>query len=139
MSHLITAACTGCTACVRVCPVNAISGKRKAVHQIDPNICIDCGACGRTCPSEAVFDPAGELCVMIKRNAWLHPVIQETKCIACGMCVQVCPTSALDFTDHVDHRNFTIAYLKEEKNCIGCSFCEGSCPVNAIHMQAAPA
>ena len=37
--------CIGCTACTRVCPVDAISGERKKPHSIDPDVCIACGAC----------------------------------------------------------------------------------------------
>lgn len=45
--------CTGCTACVDVCPVEAIEMKgEKAV--IDPEKCTDCGACVGECPVEAI-------------------------------------------------------------------------------------
>ena len=37
--------CVGCTVCARNCPVNAISGERKAPHEIDQSVCIKCGVC----------------------------------------------------------------------------------------------
>lgn len=37
--------CTGCTVCARNCPVEAISGSRRATHTIDPDVCIRCGIC----------------------------------------------------------------------------------------------
>ena len=46
--------CVGCTACARVCPVDAISGAVKQVHYIDPEICTRCGACLEVCRFDAI-------------------------------------------------------------------------------------
>ena len=46
--------CTGCGQCVKVCPTNAISGKRKLAHHIDQAICVTCGACYDVCRFDAV-------------------------------------------------------------------------------------
>ncbi len=53
--------CTGCTACVRICPVDAITLKtvrdenkklRPVVFDIDNARCIYCGLCVEACPVE---------------------------------------------------------------------------------------
>jgi formate hydrogenlyase subunit 6/NADH:ubiquinone oxidoreductase subunit I len=46
--------CTGCGACLRACPVDAIAGQRKEAHSIDPTTCIKCGTCLERCRFDAV-------------------------------------------------------------------------------------
>ncbi len=46
--------CTGCGACLRACPVEAISGEKKQPHRIDQDRCIRCGSCRQACKFEAV-------------------------------------------------------------------------------------
>ena len=46
--------CRGCTACARVCPGNAITGKVKEAHVIDPAKCLKCGACMEKCRFGAI-------------------------------------------------------------------------------------
>jgi NADH:ubiquinone oxidoreductase subunit F (NADH-binding)/(2Fe-2S) ferredoxin len=47
--------CTGCGACVRVCPVDAIAGEKKKPHQLDQNKCIKCRGCYEACKFDAVI------------------------------------------------------------------------------------
>ncbi|MGI6687145.1 MAG: NADH-quinone oxidoreductase subunit NuoF [Christensenellales bacterium] len=54
--HLeITDKCRGCTACVRVCPVGAITGEARGKHEIDINKCIKCGSCIEKCRFDAII------------------------------------------------------------------------------------
>lgn len=53
--------CTGCGACVGVCPVSAIAMKEDAegflYPEIDPSLCVGCDACNRACPVEQSREP----------------------------------------------------------------------------------
>ena len=46
--------CTGCGACVKVCPETAIHGERKQAHTLDTTRCVKCNACVRVCPVHAI-------------------------------------------------------------------------------------
>ncbi len=55
LQYKITDKCTGCTACARVCPTAAISGKVKEKHVIDQSKCVKCGACMEKCRFGAII------------------------------------------------------------------------------------
>jgi NADH-quinone oxidoreductase subunit F len=50
--------CKGCRLCIKVCPVNAISGELKKLHIIDETLCIRCGACAQVCRFNAIIGVA---------------------------------------------------------------------------------
>ena len=52
---ILTDNCTGCTLCFRNCPVEAISGEKGKVHNIDQDKCIKCGICFSKCKYEAIL------------------------------------------------------------------------------------
>lgn len=47
--------CTGCTLCVKTCPVDAISGDKKQPHVIDQEKCVNCGKCITSCNFDAIY------------------------------------------------------------------------------------
>ena len=47
-------ACIGCGACIKVCPIEAISGQRKEPHILDEVLCINCNSCRERCPVDAI-------------------------------------------------------------------------------------
>ena len=134
MAYFITEACTGCTACARVCPTTAISGVRGQRHTINPDVCIECGVCGRVCPAAAIQDEEKQLCQSVKRSDWAKPVVQSKRCVSCGVCIQACPVNALGWDESLILKENRLPYLKEVKLCISCSFCAEACPVEAIQM-----
>ncbi|MFP4186871.1 MAG: NADH-quinone oxidoreductase subunit NuoF [Acholeplasmataceae bacterium] len=46
--------CIGCTKCATNCPVGAIKGWPRNVHELDLDLCIRCGACKQMCPVGAI-------------------------------------------------------------------------------------
>jgi Na+-translocating ferredoxin:NAD+ oxidoreductase RNF subunit RnfB len=92
--------CTGCKACVAVCPqtlIRAIPKDRRGAmafcsnrNTVKPQIlkscktgCIKCALCVRTCPDR---------CIALENGI---PVIDYQKCSACGACVSKCPAHVL--------------------------------------------
>ncbi|WP_418790750.1 NADH-quinone oxidoreductase subunit NuoF [Phosphitispora sp. TUW77] len=52
--RIIPEECKKCGACAEVCPVDAIKGKPREIHEIDPQKCIKCGKCIEKCAFKAV-------------------------------------------------------------------------------------
>lgn len=53
-SFTINEKCTGCGACLRVCPVEAIIGQKREKHEILQAKCIQCGSCYSVCKFDAI-------------------------------------------------------------------------------------
>jgi Na+-translocating ferredoxin:NAD+ oxidoreductase subunit B len=134
MAFYITENCTGCTACIKRCPTDAITGERKILHVIDPELCIDCGACGVVCPDEAIYDSHGRLCEMLKANARPKAIVDEQACTGCEWCVWACPFDALEMVENPGDGNFARLAALIDKKCVGCTLCELDCPYDAIHI-----
>ncbi len=127
--------CSGCGACLRVCPVQAITGEKKKPHALAERDCIECGACGKICPKGAVLDGEGRTAVFVKRSEWPKPRVELKACSACSICVAACPVGCLVLSDIPREGGMdAYPYLKDEKACISCGFCALECPVDAIKL-----
>jgi formate hydrogenlyase subunit 6/NADH:ubiquinone oxidoreductase subunit I len=134
MALTIEQRCTGCGACIDVCPTDAITGSQGALHVIDTYACIECGACGRVCPVEAVTDTIGNRLGFLKRSEWLVPHISIPACVSCEKCAEVCPTHAIIMIED-DVRPGLIPALAYPKSCISCWWCFENCQFEAITMH----
>ncbi len=61
ITFTIDESCNGCTLCLGVCPVEAITGEAKKLHSIDPALCDRCGLCVVTCPLDSIAAVPGRV------------------------------------------------------------------------------
>src|SRR6266481_2384267 len=107
MAFRIIETCIGCTACVKRCPTDAITGDRKVLHIIDPALCIDCGACGVVCPTDAILDQYGNVQHLLKKGERAALDALLTPCA--GLLVdegERCPFEALEMVPVKDDSSF---------------------------------
>lgn len=55
IQYSISEDCTGCGACAKICPTNAIEGQKKMIYRILAEHCIKCGSCKDVCKVNAVM------------------------------------------------------------------------------------
>lgn len=134
MPHYITDTCTGCTICSIKCPTGAITGIKKDLHVIDPDLCIDCSVCGHYCPYDSIVNDTGRLVKRVKAKDIHKAIVDIESCTGCTWCVDICPFDAIHMVKdpHPDNYNPGIIAEVIDKSCVGCKLCEEACGWYAI-------
>ncbi len=132
--QILSKNCIGCSACVMICPTDAITGDNKEIHYIDPEICINCGACGKICQFEAILNSEKALCFPLPKKAWRIPAWDHERCTACNICLYACPVNAIEEDLYTKTNRFNFSLNKQR--CIGCGFCCQACPIGVIFMTS---
>ena len=131
-AHYITSECVGCTICDIKCPTHAISGIKKGMYVIEPELCINCGVCGIFCPYDAIVDQNGDLVKRIKAKDIPKAVVIPTLCSGCEYCIDTCPFDCISLTPapgaegSAPHMSSKIAVV-DDKTCVSCGICETFC------------
>lgn len=61
LAYIDEAACIGCTACIKACPVDAIMGASKLMHTVLADECTGCELCLPPCPVDCIeLHPVGQ-------------------------------------------------------------------------------
>ena len=89
--------CTGCNACVRVCPAPEANITKKLdngqiITTVNVDKCIGCGRCAKGCPADCITRtdytaPGHKLASM---------QIDPAKCVKCGTCMSACKFNAIE-------------------------------------------
>jgi ferredoxin-type protein NapG len=125
-------ACTGCNACVEVCPKGAIHlapsptdpQRRIAVLEVGRTPCVLCDAvpCATACPAGALLHPGSPRQIRLG-VAQVDPRLCRTfRGEGCDVCVRVCPYPG-EAIRMIGHRPVVMPAA-----CTGCGLCEAACP-----------
>jgi len=71
-----TATCNSCGACVKACPVGALTSSKESVPKLDAQRCIGCGVCATRCRQRALRLRAGTRRRILPENSFERVILQ---------------------------------------------------------------
>jgi NAD-dependent dihydropyrimidine dehydrogenase PreA subunit len=78
--------CTGCGACLQVCPHGVLELRDRKAAIRDRGLCMECGACARNCPAGAITVSAGVGCAAAIIKGKLSGTAPSCDCGSNGAC-----------------------------------------------------
>ena len=78
--------CTGCGACLEVCPHGVLELRDRKAMIRDRGLCMECGACARNCPAHAITVSAGVGCAAAIIKGKLSGKAPSCDCGSNGAC-----------------------------------------------------
>ena len=126
----VRSACTGCGACVEMCPQHIVKLDRRNLVSIDVTDaeCTFCGICVEAC-GEEVFQRT--LQPVFAHAAQIGAECFAARGIVCQSCGETCPEEAIRFQVLVGGP--ALPSLDADR-CSGCGACLGVCPAGAIAL-----
>jgi 2-oxoglutarate ferredoxin oxidoreductase subunit delta len=61
--------------------------------------------------------------------------INPKYCKGCLICVEICPTKAIEPSDKINSKGYTLPREKDMRRCKACGLCEMVCPDFAIAIE----
>lgn len=72
--------CTGCGACLEVCPHGVLEIADAKAVIVDKDACMECGACAMNCPFDAVAVKSGVGCTAAILTGWIRGTEPDCDC-----------------------------------------------------------
>ena len=127
------AACIGCAKCLPACPVDAIVGASRQLHQVLTTACTGCGLCLPPCPVDCIqLDSRDQPSLPTLETPAAARILAAPgqACTQCGACQPVCPESLAPQAMYARllALQAPAALLPELTACTRCGACDLACP-----------